>query len=249
MMSASSLSPQRNPKSDNRFRSNQLSSGNTPSQLPSPVPMISYSKKSRNNAPKDTKSILSPTPTGTRQVLSHRKKLQEFYKLHPEHPEHSDSAGNPHIDSDSKNQLPEPASEAGTATGVSTDVPPTKIEQLKDPRELEKFVKETSAHKMLKLRNEIALKLNLHDLEKKTIIYDNYSELIKLDHTLGSVKNGTLDKIEEDRFLVVPKGGKKDFKKVLADVRSDVERDSAIFNQDFRCVVNSLLTGPEPNET
>lgn len=204
---------------------------NEPNQ-PNSVSMISYSKKSRKDAAKEPSQPISPAsptvptlPAGTRRVLSHRKKLQEFYKLHAETQE-------------------EPKIE-----DIKEELKLSKIEQLRDPKALEKFTKESTAHEMLKLRNEIALKLNFHDLEKKTIIYDNYSELIKLDQTLGSVKNGTLEAQEEDRFLVNPKHGKKDFREILKQVQGSVEKDAAIFNQDFKSVINSILSSPPPMES
>lgn len=191
--------------------------------------MISYTKKSRKDEAKESEQPVlpasQPTPTltsGTRRVLSHRKKLQEFYKLNAE------TSG----ESKTEDLKEEPRL--------------SKIEQLRDPKALELFTKVSTAHEMLKVRNEIALKLNFHDLEKKTIIYDNYSELIKLDKTLGSVKNGTLEPQEEDRFAVNPKHGKKDFNDIFLQLGASVERDAAIFNQDFQSVINSILTNPKP---
>lgn len=198
-----------------------------------PVSMISYSKKTRKDAAAKepdqpvvpTSPTVSTLPSGTRRVLSHRKKLQEFYKLHAE------SQGEQKVEE------------------VKEEPKLSRTEQLKDSRALKQFTKESTAQEMLKVRNEIALKLNFHDLEKKTIIYDNYSELIKLDQTLGSVKNGTLEPQDEDRFVVNPKHGKQNFREILLQVQGSVEKEAAIFNQDFQSVISSILTNPQPSES
>lgn len=197
---------------------------NSSEQL-TPVPMISYSKKSRLNASKDVEAGTQPgSTTNNRKVLAHRKKLQEFYRLHAE------------------NQEEKKTEEVKEEASLST------IEKLQDPEVLDQFVKKAGAHEMLKIRNELALKLNFHDLEKKTIIYDNYSELIKLDQTLASVKQGTLT--DEDRFLLLQGDQKKQtIVELLEETLASLKNEATVFNQDFRSVIDTVLLTSRQKET
>lgn len=187
----------------------------------SPVPQISYNKKLRKDAGAPLGAESPKISQGTRKVLSHRKKLQEFYKLHAEKSESNEKQ---------TESQPDPSESLSTA------------EKLKDPEELDQFIKKSSAPEMLRIRNELALKLNFRDLEKKTIIYDNYSELIKLDQTLGSVKKGSLRTAEEDRFMLAMSGEKRaDFNQVFKEAQNFLQQEASVFNQDFRSVVQSVL--------
>lgn len=219
------------------------STGDVSTDEKASVPMITYSKrrKSMNKQPdlKASEQIKTPTITSTstststltstqapatRRVLSQRKKLQEFYKLHTE------------------NQ--------GQASSViaNEDQLLNRIQELRDAEALARFVKESSAQDMLKVRNEIAQKLNYHDLEKKTIIYDNYLELIKLDQTLASVKDGHIEVLDKDKLLFGNTDPKlKTFHEVFAELQTFVSNEAAVFNQDFRSVVSSILSTSDAN--
>lgn len=199
---------------------------NSSEQLTS-VPMISYSKKSRSNNQKEIENVnnVVVVPQNNRKVLAHRKKLQEFYKLHSDSQEEKKKE-----DAEEEKQIP-------------------TIEKLQDPELLAQFVKDSSAQEMLKVRNEIALKLNFHDLEKKTIIYDNYSELIKLDQTLASVKQGTLAGEAEGFFLLQDKQSRKNFVEILEEAQASLKKESTIFNQDFRSVIEKVLLDSRVLET
>ena len=183
-----------------------------------PVSMISYSKNSRQE-PK----VSEPTTEPQRKVLSHRKKLQEFYRLL----EKDDSA------SKSSNAIPE-----------RDEAPATVAARLKEPEALDQFIKTASAREILKVRNEIALALSFHDSEKKTIIYDNYSELIKLDHTLGSTRDGMFQSTANELSMELPVSHPKKIPDMLDEVRERGRNDTALFNQDFRIVVDTVLSGP-----
>lgn len=167
----------------------------------STTPVLSYKKPSLartstgSRTPSQPNSPLLSSPripsqgssSGTgRKVLSRRKALQDFYNI-----ERQKQAEN-----ESNNQ-----DNDGTGLGINVGDEPLKTDaqtptilkrkqqniDLKDPELLNKFIKENSIQDILRLRNSITNDLNSHDSAKKSIIYDNYYELIKLNQVLGDL--------------------------------------------------------------
>lgn len=195
---------------------------NPPSHPSSPLP------NSQINSPK-----IPPSNPTSRQVLSRRKALQDFYNIH-----HQEITG---YDDDEKKQ---------TLDGSTEEL---KEVSFNNPDEFSKFVKSTSIEDILKLRNSITNKQNSHDLAKKSIIYDNYYELIKLSQILGDLskpkpppKDDSLDSFKiftdtDTETKTKTKEIEDDYlDSVFNDLTSFIERDVSRFNSDFDSVISSL---------
>lgn len=107
--------------------------------------------------------LLVTDAPATRKVLARRRKLQEFYHLEAQ--KHEASA--------------QPAP-------VTVD---NCLELLDDPQRLAAYLAATPIEEILKLRNAVAHQVSAHDSTKKSIIYDNYHELIQLSHVLGELSS------------------------------------------------------------
>ncbi|EMG50248.1 hypothetical protein SBY92_003600 [Candida maltosa Xu316] len=161
--------------SDTPILSYKKPSANSSSQnLPSPTsssfpstPILSQSSSPiphQNAQFQQRTSIESPRTTTTRKISSRRKALQDFYHLN-------------------EGSTPEPSN-------------PESIENI-DISKLENIdglIKNSPIEDILKLRNEITLKLSSSSQTKKSIIYDNYYELIKLNNTLSDLSTVKVNK-------------------------------------------------------
>lgn len=198
----------------------------------------------------------TPTLGGTRKVSSRRKALQEFYKLQEAESKKAD--GN--------NQDGENAAESQATTDVGIGIgigvgearadakegegkegaPSSEIDvqSLSDPAQLEKYINSATIEEMLKLRNKAAGRLNHHDIEKKSIIYDNYYELIKLSQVLSNLdaektaKSRVFDETDNG-----PKVSDKYVHDVLSEFKSFLAGEGAVFNKDFVLVVDTIRAG------
>ncbi|CAK7902940.1 hypothetical protein CAAN1_16S01882 [[Candida] anglica] len=120
---------------------------------------IQLNKRSNPKTP-----IGSPVLSGgNRKVSAGRKALQQFYHL----------------------QEPSNQSEPITEEIEPSDL----LKSLSDPTKFAKYTQTSSIEDILKLRNSITHTLNTHDSEKKSIIYDNYYELIKLSQVLQGLSS------------------------------------------------------------
>ncbi|KAG7666230.1 uncharacterized protein J8A68_000225 [[Candida] subhashii] len=138
--------------------------------------------QSSSPLPPRTSSKSTPTPETTtpphdkqqhRRVSSRRKALQEFY----------------HIQEQSTSNTNSTTSTEETNTSTTTTPTPTtgsKVD-LQDVEQLKQFIQNSKIEDILALRNQMMYKLNSQDSEKKSIIYDNYYELIKLNNTLSDL--------------------------------------------------------------
>lgn len=196
-------------------------------------PILSY-KKSKSLEP----SRPSSPAEGTRKVLSRRKALQEFYHIQEQsRNEESNKESNKHSSNESIN-------ESNTTNNNTIETNPTSNDTediFKDEKHLNNYIKSTPIEDILKLRNTITEKLNSHDLEKKSIIYDNYYELIRLNQTLqnvsrtGDQKSETFgiddssDIVDEDYIL-----------NTFNELKDFVDDKAKVFHQDFSQVVKSL---------
>lgn len=189
----------------------------TPSHPSSPLP------KSQFESPRISSA------TTSRQVLSRRKALQDFYNIH--HQESQDT------------NIEELISSSETTNNVNFN----------DPEQLSKFMKSTPVEEILKLRNSITNKLNSHDLAKKSIIYDNYYELIKLSQILGDLskpkpvaKENTLDGLgiftnpPNELKTKTKEINDHDLDSIFTDLSKFINEDVQQFNTEFETVVKSL---------
>lgn len=109
----------------------------------------------------------------TRKVSSRRKALQEFY----------------HLNENSNDDLS--SSSVSTTLGVITSLENLDIS---NPENIDNMIKNSPIEDILRLRNSISSKLNSSNQIKKSIIYDNYYELIKLSNTLADLSTAKLIK-------------------------------------------------------
>ncbi|CAG84550.2 DEHA2A06226p [Debaryomyces hansenii CBS767] len=210
----------------------------------SDTPVLSYKKPSsassrqQSSTPSHPSSPLpksqfeSPrisSATTSRQVSSRRKALQDFYNIH--HQESQDT------------NIEESISSSETTNNVNFN----------DPEQLLKFMKSTPVEEILKLRNSITNKLNSHDSAKKSIIYDNYYELIKLSQILGDLskpkpvaKENTLDGLgiftnpPNELKTKTKEINDHDLDSIFTDLSKFINEDVQQFNTEFETVVKSL---------
>lgn len=193
------------------------------------TPVLSYKKRQKPSGPAlnlpalgsdVSNSATSPSAPGTpvlgaatsRKVLSRRKALQEFYKIQ-----------------DSEASLGEEPKDVSS-----------QVEALDDPHKLNEFLRTAKAADILKVRNSAANKLNFHDLEKKSIIYDNYYELIKLNQVLSNLsadKDKKKSPMDEEREKPVTD---EYVNSVLAELSAFLTNEASQFNQDFQKVVELI---------
>ncbi len=107
-------------------------------------------------------STLTTTNVGasTRKVSARRKALQDFYHL------------NSNLDN---------------ATTDGNDTTHEGISKISNLNDIDNLIKTAPIEEILKIRNDLSAKLNSSNQTKKSIIYDNYYELIKLSNTLSDL--------------------------------------------------------------
>lgn len=243
--------------------SNDAPLESTPVSLPSTMPVLSYKKRKNKTVPGqkngvdnttkntpnlDLPDVLAPntplsvqgTPTlkGTRKVLNRRKALQDFYRLN------AADANGPEIDVQSSGRLSiEGLGITGAATEEKPFDPEALLERLSDESHMNEFLKSASAKDILKARNAAASKLNHHDLERKSIIYNNYSELIKLNQILNDIFDAKKPVSEfahaDDESTVT----NESIDEYLGDLSAFLKTEAAVFNLDFVSVVRNLRLG------
>lgn len=99
-------------------------------------------------------------------------------------------------------------------------------------------LKHASIRELVRTRNWANNRLNHHDMEKKSIIYDNYSDLIKLNDVLSDINQ---ERHPADAFGSGPAPAtNQDVDAYLNDVAAFLKSDAAVFNQDFVSVVQAL---------
>ncbi|KAK6463897.1 hypothetical protein DFJ63DRAFT_311197 [Scheffersomyces coipomensis] len=229
----------------------------------SDTPVLSYkvpsSQKGGSRVPSQTSTpILNnsapSTPNiGSRKVSSRRKALQEFYNIsHDEdHPGSIDSS----LKSDTQTLSPTQDRSNGDKSDIlpktRTRANSTKL-NLNNPEDVANFIKTGNIEDILKLRNSITNKINTHASEKKTIIYDNYYELIKLSQTLSDISNAM--PLKEEKELnglgIFSENGADDSKaaingedyldSVLSDFSNFLKNDAVVFDGEFEDVVKNL---------
>ncbi|CAI5760509.1 unnamed protein product [Candida verbasci] len=128
----------------------------------SSTPILSYKTPSSDvNSPISSPNVSSTNLEKTNRKVSRRKALHDFYHI--------------------KEQPTQPVETEESKKDSIEDV------NLNDPENIKKFINNASNLELLKFRNMLSLKLSSSNQTKKSIIYDNYYELIKLSNTLGEL--------------------------------------------------------------
>ena len=213
----------------------------------SDTPVLSYKKPSSASSRQQLSTPShpsSPLPsqvesprissTTSRQVLSRRKALQDFYNIH-----HQESQ-----DTNIEKLTLKPLISSSEAIH---DV------NFNNAEELSKFMKNTPVEEILKLRNSMTNKLNSHDLAKKSIIYDNYYELIKLSQILGDLskpksvaKENVLDGLgiftntPNEPITKTKEINDQDLDNIFTDLSKFINEDVQRFNTEFETVVKNI---------
>ena len=65
--------------------------------------------------------------------------------------------------------------------------PPRRNFKISNLNDIDNLIKTAPIEEILKIRNDLSAKLNSSNQTKKSIIYDNYYELIKLSNTLSDL--------------------------------------------------------------
>lgn len=175
----------------------------------------------------------------SRKVLSRRKALQDFYKILSERKEEGE-----HLSADKEEEHPvaEETKKDGPIDYIS------QAEALSRPENLSEFLKTAKPEEILKVRNSVANKLNHHDMEKKSMIYDNYYELIKLNQVLSNLsadKNNKKNMLDDGVKPVT----EEDVTRVFGELSDFLNSDAALFNQDFNNVVELICGDLEDSDS
>ncbi|KAM3122547.1 hypothetical protein CJJ07_001319 [Candidozyma auris] len=231
----------------------------------SSAPILSYKKRPQGHDDRDsqlasrsprisTQSISSPVPgsspstPGTptfggsaRKVSSRRKALQDFYKLNHEG------------DSKASSAEPEGDKERFRSTGTDESEAKEQVSQareLNSPEEIDAFIKSATVTELLRIRNQASGKLNFHDSEKKSIIYDNYYELIKLNQILSDLsgqekKKSVLDEDEKKNNIIT----EDQLNHVMGELTSFLDHTASKFNREFTEVVSGFTVEAKRSES
>lgn len=162
--------------------------------------------------------LLVADAPATRKVLERRRKLQEFYHLEAQ--KHDADAPTAPVTVDNCLQL------------------------LDDPPRLAAYLAATPIEEILKLRNAVAHQVSAHDSAKKSIIYDNYHELIQLSHVLGELSSigGTAGSVgaSGDSGAATP-----GLDELFANLAEFVSTKVAHFSEPFESIVAEAAPGSE----
>lgn len=225
--------PSHNNNSSQRVASSAPSTPNL-SQPDSPIGSQHFQLSSPPPPLDSPRSSSTASFVTTRKVSSRRKALQEFY----------------HLNENSNGNLN--SSSVSTTPGVITSVENLDIS---NPENIDNMIKNSPIEDILRLRNSISSKLNSSNQTKKSIIYDNYYELIKLSNTLADLSTAKLIKKkdsslpfklyeaeEENDANNVTKGTTKEeyVDKTLDELSEFVLHEGDKFNGSFNEVLDKL---------
>ncbi|KAL1571058.1 VPS51 [Candida albicans] len=160
-MTETSILSYKKPTSNKNSSSVPGSAPSTPilSHSGSPAPPTIQSPVSIDS-PRSSSSTTTNVGASTRKVSARRKALQDFY----------------HLNSNSDN-----------ATTDGNDTTNEGISKISNLNDIDNLIKTAPIEEILKIRNDLSAKLNSSNQTKKSIIYDNYYELIKLSNTLSDL--------------------------------------------------------------
>lgn len=180
----------------------------------------------------DLKDSNASLPRGGRHTLSRRKALQDFYKINKdgsEEPQTNDEKPRNSLNLDGK--LAE------------------QLKSLQEPELLNAYLKTTPVEDILKLRNSIVNNLNSQTLEKKSIIYNNYQELIKLNTVLMKLsqsppkqKASALDSFGTKVEKTEPhKTDESYLESALSNLAEFFSGEAKNYNLDFKSTVENIM--------
>ncbi|RLV96622.1 hypothetical protein JA1_000176 [Spathaspora sp. JA1] len=190
-------------------------------------PILSYKRPSSRISPSTpTPPTSSPNPSNTqspqpttattRKVSSRRKALQDFYNLQEQ--EKQQDKHEPKLDKDP--------------------------DALPQPEELDEFIQTQPIQEILKLRNKITHTLNSQDSAKKSIIYDNYYELIKLSDTLLDLSKSHQQEVNGLGIYSEEPEKSQSKQEYIDSILSDLHgfinsNETSLFNRPFEEIIES----------
>lgn len=177
-------------------------------------------------------NLASPRPetvngNAARKVLSRRKALQEFYQLQNQQPK----------------DLPSESTSSISESDKATLQPPFTEIDFQDPNAFKEYIRNTNIKEILRLRNQISNTLNSHELEKKSIIYDNYYELIKLNNTLKNLHTVQTKSDDIMNTFTQTNTVELDQKAILDNLnnlKDYMDTKASVFHNDFSTVLAKL---------
>lgn len=205
---------------------------------PSKMPEGDISRQEKTSAP-----ALRIT---SRNVSSRRKALQDFYKISEEKSQQSDNQRSSNDDAPRKE--PEELEAHTEEPDIASEIPIN----FENSEEVQKFLKLASIDNILKVRNKVSGKLLSQELTKKSIIYDNYYELIKLRQILDGVSKSSIvstsstDQNALDDLTKLNTGNEsqnlQSVEQILGDLSNYINQESVNFNADFNSVVSNMVS-------
>lgn len=157
---------------------------------------------------------------------SRRKALQEFYNLQKE-----------------KEAISVEDNKSTQIYDTSDTINETGDPSLETPEELQNYIQTSSIEDILKFKKSMVNKYNSNSLVKKSIIYDNYYELIKLNQTLDTLSKPTPSPKVSGLGIIgldEPTIDATYFDNILNDLNEFIKNESGAFNQPFEEVVRKL---------
>jgi hypothetical protein len=208
-------------------------------------PELSYKKPSKQGKRDGTGSepLAESLRVSSRKVSSRRRALQDFYKI-------SEDGQNRNAEKSLESKANEPeqtthqlSESAGETGSASVD--------FEDAEAVKQFLQLASINDILQVRNGVSGKLLSQELTKKSIIYDNYYELIKLRQILDGVSKSSivnttqsaqsaLDDLTNLNSRKERPENVKSVEQILGDLKSFINKESKTFNADFNSVVSNI---------
>ncbi|CCE78187.1 Piso0_000804 [Millerozyma farinosa CBS 7064] len=206
------------------------------------------SKPASPSLGESSSSLSSPKLKGERKVSARRKALQNFYSLP------SQSATDQDVKSESPSSA-EVSKESDVNGATKEEVLDFNI--VNDEKRLNDFLKKSSINDILRLRNAITDQSNSHESRKKSLIYDNYYELIKLSEILGELSHLKSSQETESKGLgILKQNGEKIFaneldvnadyiNNTLNDLQDFIKSDVETFTSDFNSIAKNQIETSE----
>ena len=211
---------------------------------------LSYKKPSKQGKGEDVGSepLAESLRVPSRKVSSRRRALQDFYKI-SEDDQKQKSEKSPEIGANEPEQTSHHLRET-ESTGETDSVASVDFE---DAESIKQFLQLASINDLLKVRNGVSGKLLSQELTKKSIIYDNYYELIKLRQILDGVSKSSivnttqstqspLDDLTNLSSRKEASESVKSVEQILGDLKNFINKESKTFHADFNSVVSNITS-------
>lgn len=213
-------------------------------------PELSYKKPSKKVKGDGSSSepLAESLRVSSRKVSSRRRALQDFYKISED-----DQKQKSEMSLENEANKPEQTSHGpGETESTGESVPPASVD-FEDAEAVKQFLQLASINDILKERNEVSGKLLSQELTKKSIIYDNYYELIKLRQILDGVSKSSIVNTTQSAQSALDdltnlNSGKetpeavKSVEQILGDLKNFINKESKTFNADFNSVISNVTS-------